>query len=134
MRLGDLDALKEAIEEVKDNYDGYEPDDLGKFMNKVDDLIDNAPTVEEVSEIEFKEPLPPVKAQKIVKTLSRRPKGAWISRSYYRLSTKQYDCKMTICSECKEEYSYDNETGIDMFNYSFCPNCGADMRGEKNNG
>lgn len=41
-------ALKKAIEEVEGNYDGYEPNDLGRFMNKVDDLIDNAPpTVEE---------------------------------------------------------------------------------------
>ena len=40
--------------------------------------IDNAPTVEEVSVIEFKEPLPLVKAQKIVKTLSKRPQGGLI--------------------------------------------------------
>ena len=45
-RLIDADALKKAIEEVEDNYDGYEPNDLGKFMSKVDDLIDEAPTVE----------------------------------------------------------------------------------------
>lgn len=37
------EALEKAIEEVEDNYDGYEPNDLGKFMNKVHDLIDNAP-------------------------------------------------------------------------------------------
>lgn len=35
----------------------------------------NAPIVEEVSVIEFKEPLPLVKAQKIVKALSERPQG-----------------------------------------------------------
>jgi len=40
------EALRKAIEEVEDNYDGYEPNDLGKFMCKVDDLIDNAPPVE----------------------------------------------------------------------------------------
>ena len=45
---GDLisrEALAKAIEEVEDNYDGYEPNDLGKFMNKVYDLIDNAPSI-----------------------------------------------------------------------------------------
>ena len=65
----------------------------------------------------------------LIKAHNARPRGVWISRSYYRPSTKQYDCEMTICSECKEEYSYDSETGIDMINYSFCPNCGADMQG-----
>jgi len=39
------------------------------------EMIDNAPTVEEVSVIEFKEPLPMVKAQKIIKALSKRPQG-----------------------------------------------------------
>lgn len=38
-------------------------------------LIENAPAVEEISVIEFKEPLPPVKAQKIVKALSKVPRG-----------------------------------------------------------
>lgn len=45
-------------------------------------LIDNAPTVEEVSVIEFKEPLPLVKAQKIVKTLSKRPQGECCGSCY----------------------------------------------------
>ena len=38
-------ALVKSIEEIEDNYDGYEPHDLGKFMNKVYDIIDNAPSV-----------------------------------------------------------------------------------------
>ena len=45
-------------------------------------LIDNAPTVEEVSVIEFKEPLPLVKAQKIVKTLSKRPEVEMIETKH----------------------------------------------------
>lgn len=45
------------------------------IMTTFNDLIENAPTVEEVSVIEFKEPLPLVKAQKIVRTLSERPQG-----------------------------------------------------------
>lgn len=39
------EALKKAIKDVEYNYDGYEPCDLGRFMDKVDELIDNAPTV-----------------------------------------------------------------------------------------
>lgn len=46
-------ALKKAIEEVEGNYDGYEPNDLGRFMNKVDDLIDNAPAVDERPQGEY---------------------------------------------------------------------------------
>jgi DNA-directed RNA polymerase subunit RPC12/RpoP len=32
-----------------------------------------------------------------------------------------------ICSECREEFSYDGETGIKMNGYDFCPNCGVRM-------
>ena len=55
-------------------------------------------------------------------------RGKWHSRFYYRESTKSYDCEMHVCSECGSEWSYDAETGVSEFNY--CPNCGADMRGE----
>lgn len=111
MRLGDLDALKEAI---KNN--GY------SHYFEIFDIIDNAPTVEEVSEIEFKEPLPLVKAQKIVKTLSRRPKGEWIkhiNNLFPEESTEE-------CPFCHEEQLL--RLGNDD---NFCPNCGADMRGGK---
>lgn len=57
-----------------------------------------------------------------------RPKGNWKGRRYYRPSTNQYDCEMSLCSECGEEYSYDAETGISITDYSFCPNCGALMK------
>ena len=55
-------------------------------------------------------------------------RGKWHSRFYDRESTKSYDCEMHVCSECGSEWSYDAETGVSEFNY--CPNCGADMRGE----
>lgn len=88
MRLGDLDALKEAIK----TYDTFaclpdgklyptrelkHPEMFVTYIH-VDDVIkaiDNAPTVEEVSVIEFKEPLPPVKAQKIIRALNKRSQG-----------------------------------------------------------
>ena len=69
MRLGDLDALKDIEYINKGNFNTVEG---------IREWIDNAPTVEEVSVIEFKEPLPLVKAQKIVKALSKRPQGEWI--------------------------------------------------------
>lgn len=72
MRLGDLDALKDHISELMLIYKDTELD------NAILNAIDNAPTVEEVSTIEFKEPLPQVKAQKIIKALDKKPQGEWI--------------------------------------------------------
>ena len=79
MRLIDADDLKKRADEVFAN-------DEIEFK----DLIDNAPTVEEAFVIEFKEPLPLVKAQKIVKFLSKRPQGEWID----------YDNTFYKCPEC----------------------------------
>ena len=72
MRLGDLDHLLLKLDaELSDDARYIE------IADQIRDIIDNAPTVEEVSVIEFKEPLPLVKAQKIVKALSKRPQGKW---------------------------------------------------------
>lgn len=50
-------------------------------------------------------------------TMSERKKGKWISFG-----------KVCNCSVCYK--GYDNKDGfIEEWNY--CPNCGADMRGEK---
>ena len=106
------EALGKAIEAVEDKYDGYEPNDLGKFINKVHDLIDNAPSI----------PLPDFKAgykQAILdgKTNFTRPQGEWINPSENpEFSNREffYDC--SICGN----------TQMDETN--FCPNCGADMR------
>lgn len=51
-----------------------------------------------------------------------RKRGKWHSRIYSKI-------EMFVCSECQHEYSYDAETGEQFYNY--CPNCGADMRGEQ---
>lgn len=52
-----------------------------------------------------------------------RKKGKWHQRFYPKV-------EMMVCSECGNEFSYDAETGVR--DYNFCPNCGADMRGEQN--
>lgn len=52
-----------------------------------------------------------------------RKKGKWHQRFYPKV-------EMMVCSECDNEFSYDAETGVR--DYNFCPNCGADMRGENN--
>lgn len=45
-RLIDAEALKETIAKIYIAYDGFNPNDLGRFAERVDELIDNAPTVE----------------------------------------------------------------------------------------
>ncbi len=51
--------------------------------------------------------------------------GFWISRHYI---PKNID--MWVCSECRSEFSYDAETGIEIIDYNYCPNCGIKMKGK----
>lgn len=55
-----------------------------------------------------------IKAQKV---------GHWITQWNVTHQKEYY-----YCSECREEFSYDGETGIKMNDYSFCPNCGAKLK------
>lgn len=48
--------------------------------------------------------------------------GHWITQ-WNVAHQKEYYC----CSECREEFSYDGETGIKMNDYGYCPRCGAKM-------
>lgn len=131
---GDLisrSALKKAIEEVEDNYDGYEPNDLGKFISKVDELIDNAPTVEipenEVncvltmfgkcsynetgcSDCEIKD--------KIRKALNERPHNKWQPLPLKTLNGD--DIVAYESSFCK---------AVADKKYQHCPKCLANMEG-----
>ena len=50
----------------------------------------------------------------------------WVHRHYPSRSGNTVDT--VVCIECREEYSYDAETGISAGDYKFCPNCGAIMR------
>lgn len=73
------------------------------------------------------------RAADVIEMLSkkaREPKqGGWIHRSYYRSSTKMYDCEMYVCNKCRYECSHDAETGRSAGSYNYCPNCGARMKG-----
>ena len=53
-------------------------------------------------------------------------KGHWITQWNVTHQKEYY-----YCSECREEFSYDGETGIKMNDYSYCPNCGSCNRGRK---
>ena len=55
-----------------------------------------------------------------------RKRGKWM---------KHNDRACWYCSECKEDnyyaYSWNNDTGKYEFQDHFCPNCGAEMKGEE---
>lgn len=105
MRLIDADELKEAIEDKIKTYNNE--NSIGKIaFEYCEMLIDNAPTV---PLSDFKEGY----KQAIIdgKTNFSRPKGEW-----------KLDSVGVYCSECKLHPDYSS---------SFCPFCGADMRGEE---
>ena len=116
MRLIDVDVLKERVNRAID----YAVDEFDKGYNigiqKAVDLIDNAPTVEypfykEAYQTGFEE------------GKNERPQGEWIE-------TKN-DAEDIICSECKTIFNGDIMLICGGVEPNFCPNCGADMRGEK---
>lgn len=104
-------ALKKAIDDYATKTDPL------IWQSDIEDLIDAAPAVEEVSVIEFTEPLPLVKAQKIVKVLSKEPKGKWGS---WIISEIQ-------CPNCFRYFETDYYSTEKL---KKCPNCGADMKME----
>ena len=60
-----------------------------------------------------------------IKALEERPQGKWI------MEDKLYGgygdrVLVSTCSICKTSFIYHGKT------HNFCPNCGADMRGDKN--
>ena len=54
-----------------------------------------------------------------------RPKGKWITQDVHNCHT---DFK---CSECGYIHNFMHLYGEPTADYTFCPNCGADMRGEQ---
>ena len=110
MRLGDLDALKEAVINNFDNLQAY-------FVKEFIKEIDNAPTVEPPAEwqIEF--------MKKLFEEV--RPLGQWINHKHLNY----YGHNIADCSNCGEatQWHDENEGGIPR--YCWC--CGADMRGEE---
>ena len=110
MRLIDADALK-------DQFAWLELCSLSK--NEIFKIINEAPSVE------------PDKIQAIMsdylvyRCAPQRPQGEWIEKHcdygvYYRCSN---------CHKMPPNYECDYKEGAIKTNY--CPNCGADMRGEE---
>lgn len=113
MRLIDAETLKENL--LGEWY--VEPN--GTIFNHVFDLIDNAPTVcVDNYSMGYQDG--------VRKVLSEIPQGEWI------VNTAEI-----VCSVCRHGFFDSDENMLDYnpitdFNFKFCPNCGADMRGTEN--
>ncbi len=58
----------------------------------------------------------------------------WRGRYFFSPQTKMHDIEMGVCSNCGYECSFDADTGIGYMDYNYCPNCGAKMDLEEQNG
>lgn len=107
MRLIDAEALKEKL-----NKKALDLANGGMiFIESINHIIDNAPTVDVISSEEGYEMYGKGYLQGYERGKSERPKGEW---NYIQAG-------MCVCPFCgatpHKEYK------------DFCPNCGADMRG-----
>lgn len=71
-------------------------------------------------------------------TVTNRPKGKWIEVKPSQSDLEDgidYREECSICHEPHRHYGFDEYHDIRFATYyktNFCPNCGADMRGEEN--
>lgn len=113
MRLGDLDDLKVHISELILVYSGTELDCA--ILNAIDD----APTIDVISNEESYEMYGKGYLQGYERGKNERPKGLWIIDGHH-----------IRCNRCNE-YICNTDREGDKIPDNFCPNCGADMRGGK---
>lgn len=128
MRLIDADALKTEIEKTLDNADLSEYEACICVTSIYDKCIDNAPTVEPevkkvpIASVTFDTEKLKELTDGIVESIKsgelllqdERPKGEW-----KRIIEEDNDIECSICGF--------QEDGM---RWNFCPNCGADMRGD----
>lgn len=116
---GDL-ISREALKTNIDKFIGYLDEDM---ICRIKVVIDNAPTVKTFTLEDIEEQYRKGLEKGLSEWETERPQGEWIYNSYGN------GCGNWHCSEC----------GVIIFmgknaNNNFCPNCGADMRGEQNEG
>lgn len=58
-----------------------------------------------------------------VETYESIKHGHWNKRYYAKADGSNLE--MYWCSNCREEFSYDAETGVSITDYNYCPHCGA---------
>ena len=102
MRLIDADALKEKINRTIEYADTEFDKGFNVGIEKAVYLIENAPTVD---------PFERIGSICNENCGIQRPTGKWIN----------HEDGYNICPLCKYKTA---------FSYNFCPNCGADMRGD----
>ena len=102
MRLIDADKLLEAIANSGAVWETNDCIDVIEILT-VKKIVDNAPTIEPTTVYEFKG---------CDNCELDRPKGEW----EYNPEWNEYMCPFCLGGFPKE--------------YNFCPNCGADMRGD----
>lgn len=102
----DLISRQAAIDALERKKDKKAKGDMGGFYNKI---IQN--------DIDALMQLPSAQPE--------RKKGKWIDEPIYKqtMDGKTWD-GFTYCSECQEMHEYG-------YRSKFCPNCGAEMKGEE---
>ena len=120
MRLIDADDLKQAISKATYNFE-----QIPTRVDKVLEIIDNAPTLPQVTvfaENASKEEIEDFKQE--LENVLERPRGKWIVRG-----TEQGAVGVVyIIREC-DKCGWSSSLFLPK---NFCPNCGADMRGDDN--
>ena len=135
MRLGDLDDLKEKLNQLFEIVEVVTFDDIIA-------IIDNAPTVADCDNCTFTKPVSMPEWERLTNELNEldkkvkeleRPQGEWVECTKSGMPLTEYG-RMTgekwygfKCSQCNFIYK-----GNALIESPFCPNCGADMRGDNN--
>lgn len=112
MRLIDADELKKKFKDSSYWTYTHEYGDaipIGWIMSG----IDNAPTVEPYTKDDMTREY--LKGYNACKDMNERPQGEWIDHE-----------KHIECNQCHVWFLKDY-----LIRKSFCPNCGADMKGER---
>ena len=121
MRLLDADALEKTITE---EFYGISATGFIRFMrdktpvevyNRVRDLIDNAPTIKTFTLEDIEEQYRKGLEKGLSEWETERPTGKWI---YHKGLSESREC--SVCGVWLD---------WSLVRNSFCPNCGADMRG-----
>lgn len=132
MRLIDSDTLREQIDDYKYFHSSFQKMTVAEFLTIVHDLIDNTPTVESSlkldniteEEIEkFKIIWQRANSKGLLVINEERPQGEWV------IDENNVFENYKKCSYCGEGAEWLD--GGSQFLSNFCPNCGADMRGDK---
>lgn len=112
----------ESHDIVLHNEYGKDEACIGLTYNEIENIIENAPTVEigeDGIDIEkYSDRLYKIAYEK-GKAEAERPQGEWINREAVSNTTFPF-WERYECNQCHKFNGYSN----------FCPNCGADMRGK----